>query len=635
MYTITDDHISNLLGYFAQAEQFAFFDASRPDEEKCYSYLFANPVSRLKCRIGEDPLIFLGEIERCISDGYYVAGWFGYEFGYLLDKRLTGLINDPKWAETCVADFAIFSDPLIYNHRTGEEQFTTVTHSQISSPGYRVSKPRANINKNEYVEALKKIKAYIAAGDTYQVNFTLKLLFELSGSFEAFYQDIRRGQSVTYGAYIRSGDSRIMSFSPELFFSKKGGRIVTRPMKGTLKRGRDMAEDEKAMAFLAQDPKNRSENVMIVDLLRNDLARVLHESGGGEVKVESLFDVEVYESLLQMTSTISGEADGEHSERVSVEKLMRGLFPCGSVTGAPKIRTMEIIAELERDMRGVYTGGVGFFAPDGSAVFNVPIRTISFEGERGEMGIGSGVTHDSDPEVEWEESLLKGSFVTSPAPSFELIETLLWAPEDGYWLLDHHLARLSQSARYFYFQFDRDAISDSLLHHAETFDTTMRVRLTLAKDGRVTVSSVKCTPPENISLPGEVHPDSPHQLPEVRLSSVIQHSNDIYLYHKTTHRSVYDEAYSRALENGLFDYLFINEKGEVTEGCISNLIVYKDGRYLTPSRYCGLLDGVMRQQLLYTREIEEATLNLDDLREADALFCCNSVRGLVRVKFSE
>ena len=635
MYTITDDHISNLLGYFAQAEQFAFFDASRPDEEKCYSYLFINPVSRLKCVIGENPQLFLGEIEKYISDGYYAAGWFGYEFGYLLDKRLTGLINDPKWAEKCVADFAIYSDPLIYNHRTGEEEFTTVTPRQILAPGYRVSKPRANINKNEYMEALNKIKAYIAAGDTYQVNFTLKLLFELSGSFEAFYQDIRRGQSVTYGAYIRSGDSRIMSFSPELFFSKHKGRIVTRPMKGTLKRGRDMAEDERAMAFLAQDPKNRSENVMIVDLLRNDLARVLHESGGGEVKVESLFDVEVYESLLQMTSTISGEVDGGHFGRISLSKLMQGLFPCGSVTGAPKIRTMEIISELEKDMRGVYTGGVGFFAPDGSAVFNVPIRTISFEGERGEMGIGSGVTHDSDPVVEWEESLLKGNFVTSPAPSFELIETLLWTAQDGYWLLDHHLERLGQSARYFYFQFDRDAIKQALLHHADTLDTAMRVRLTLAKDGRVTIKSVKCTPAENRSLPGEVPQASSQELPEVRLSTVIQQSNDIYLYHKTTHRSVYDEEYRKALENGLFDYLFINEKGELTEGCISNLIVYRDCRYLTPSRYCGLLDGVMRRQLLDANEIVEATLTLDDVRKADALFCCNSVRGLVRVRFSE
>ncbi len=634
MYTITDDQILNLLGYLAQAEQFAFFDASRPDEEKCYSYLFVDPVGRLKCRIGEDPNTFLGEIEKYISDGYYVAGWFGYEFGYLIDNRLTGLMNDPKWTGKLVADFAIFHTPLIYNHRTGEEQFTTVTHDRKFCHNYRVSRVHANIDRNEYVEAIKKIRSYIAAGDTYQVNFTLKMLFELKGSFEAFYRDIRRRQSVAYGAYIRSGDDRVMSFSPELFFNMKGERIVTRPMKGTLKRGRDRAEDKEAISFLANDVKNRSENVMIVDLLRNDLARVLRESGGGKVKVESLFDVEVYESLLQMTSTISGELSDDASEKVSVSSLLRGLFPCGSVTGAPKIRTMEIISELEKDMRGVYTGGIGFFAPDGSAVFNVPIRTISFEGKQGEMGIGSGVTYDSDPEAEWQESLLKGSFVTAPVQSFELIETMLWIPDDGYWLLDNHLERLSQSAGYFYFQYDRDEIVNLLVHHAKAFTGPMRVRLTLAKDGKIQIKAAECVLPDFTCLEKGGLGAPAKQLPEVRLSSIVRDSNDIFLYHKTTLRSVYDKEYRKAVENGLFDYLFANERGEVTEGCISNLIVYKDGNYLTPSRYCGLLDGVMRQQLLNRKAIEEAVLSLDDLRKAEAVYCCNSVRGLVPVRFN-
>lgn len=637
MHILSSALLYQLLGYFAQTEQFAFFDTSRPCAENRRSTLFIEPVARLQCPVQGDYRQFLGEVEKHLAQGYYVAGWFAYEFGYLLDRRLRGLTTEPCGAPATVADLGVYARPYHFHHDSGDNQLSGFRGNLPAEGGYRVENLHPNMGEHHYLAALERVKEYIAAGDTYQVNLTLKLLFDLMGSPEALYRDLRRNQSVAYGAYIRWGEERVMSFSPELFFRKERSVLTARPMKGTLRRGRTCLEDGERARFLQNDGKNRSENVMIVDLLRNDLGRVLHENGGGgEVRVRSLFDVETYESLFQMTSTILGiPEEGRSLETMPLATLFEGLFPCGSVTGAPKIRTMEIIAELERDRRGVYCGAIGYLAPDGTGVFNVPIRTIVLRGDRGEMGIGSGVTHGSDLRDEWRECLLKGRFLTDPEPEFELIETFFWSPVHGFLFCQDHLARLADSARYFSFFYDQLQILRRLEEGVDGRSTTGRVRLTLAKDGTVSVTVADCAEPGLLSLPRE--PAVPMaKLPTVRLSPVVMDSEERWRYHKTTRRQVYSEEYGRAVERGDFDVLFVNQRGELTEGAISNLVLRLGGVFLTPPRECGLLAGVMRGRLLAGSApgVVERVLYPEDLLRAEAIYCCNAVRGVVPVSFS-
>jgi para-aminobenzoate synthetase/4-amino-4-deoxychorismate lyase len=465
--------------------------------------------------------------------------------------------------------------------------------------------------------------------------------FEEPCNAAALYARLRARQPVDYGAFLHSEPGRrILSFSPELFFriddEVATRRIVTRPMKGTARRGRTTREDREIAEWLANDPKNRSENVMIVDLVRNDLGRVAQT---GSVKVEQLFAVERYPTLWQMTSTVSAELRPE----VGFHDVFRALFPCGSVTGAPKVRATQLISQLEDAPRGVYTGAIGFFSSR-QTVFNVAIRTLELDGARGTIGVGSGVVIDSDPAAEYRECLLKAEFLTGPAhrttnpisenapiasqpDSFFLIETLLW---DGcYQLLEFHLDRLEDSAAYFDFSCDRAAVRAALEDHARPFAeaatssprSPRRVRLLVDADGGAQIGSEELVPPGN-----------PNRVVRVTISSVRTDSADATLYHKTTHRQLYNHAFEQAVRDGFDDVLFLNLKDEVTEGAISNIFVVKDGRWFTPPIECGLLAGVYRRHLLETRpEIEQRVLSLGDLRTADAIYLCNAVRGLRRV----
>ncbi len=374
---------------------------------------------------------------------------------------------------------------------------------------------------------------------------------------------------------------------------------------------------------------------MIVDLLRNDLGRLNRQFGDKKVVTESLFNVERFESFLGMTSTIIAETDGNVLAKVSMLDFLKALYPCGSVMGAPKIRTMEIIRELEKMPRGVYTGAIGFFAPDGTGSFNVPIRTIRLADGRGEMGIGSGIVHDSDPQQEWDECLLKAHFLTKPIPEFVLIETLLREPEMGYWLLDEHLKRLEQSARYFSFRFSREDVTEALnrLQDKEKCNRkSYRVRLTLQKDGTVETTSQQCSSPLLQCLP-ENSTQSKEGLPCIRLSEKKIDSMSPWFYHKTSNRELFQDEFAEASRLGLFDIIFCNEKHELTEGSISNLVVLLGGKYYTPPVSCGLLAGTMRKHLLCSSiiKLHERVITLEDLRRADAIFCCNSVRGVVQV----
>ncbi len=392
-------------------------------------------------------------------------------------------------------------------------------------------------------------------------------------------------------------------------------------MKGTAARGRTTREDIEHAEWLRNDPKNRSENVMIVDLLRNDLGRV---ATFGSVHAESLFTVERYPTLWQMTSTVTAELRPE----IGFHDIFRALFPCGSITGAPKVRAMQLIGELEGQPRGVYTGAIGFFSRE-LTVFNVAIRTLELENDCGTMGVGSGIVIDSDSNEEYDECLLKAEFLTGSAyrssegtlsDKFLLIETMLW--EGGYPLLERHLDRLIDSAKYFGIPLERESAGAALEAYAQKFAdaAARRVRLLADGDGILTFAHEVLVP----SQAGRVG--------RVRVAAQRTDPMDRWLYHKTTHRTVYALAHQEAAAAGYDDVLFLNVRGEVTEGAISNVFIEKDGRWFTPPIECGLLAGVYRQQLLETREnVEERVLSLDDLRGADAIYLTNALRGIRQV----
>lgn len=628
---MTQDILDQLLSFLAGVEEYVFLDSSRLDKENNKSFLFLHPEKRLEFFAGDDLQSFLESLEDILAQGKYLAGWMGYEFGYLLEQRLAALL--PRAAkDSPLASFGVFAEPIVYQHQNGNGEFPLSSSVEVSD--FSISNIRPSQKKESYLHAVSKIKEYIAAGDTYQVNYTLKLLFDFSGSAEQFYSSLRGNQSVSYGAMMRLGGEHILSLSPELFFRVDDDKVLVRPMKGTMKRGRDYQEDLAFCRSLASDSKNRSENVMIVDLLRNDLGRLTHQCGNDRVVTESLFDVERYESVLQMTSTVSVRTEENVFSQVSLLAFLKALYPCGSVTGAPKIRTMEIIRELEEFPRGVYTGAIGYFAPTGDAVFNVPIRTIRLSKDKGEMGIGSGIVHDSDPVQEWEECLLKAHFLTKPVATFSLIETLLLEEKGRYLLLDYHLQRLQQSAEYYSFHFDKDYVLSRLNSvRGKNREGALRVRLALQKDGTVEIASDSCDVPANFCLPakpGKVR----ESLPCIALSDKTVDSTSSFFFHKTSNRELFTGEFTAARENGLFDIVFLNESGMLTEGCITNVILYLDGRYVTPVISSGLLAGTMRRKLLAddTVPLNEEVLTLADLQRAEAIFCCNSVRGVVQVQ---
>ncbi|MBL4904035.1 MAG: aminodeoxychorismate synthase component I [Desulfocapsa sp.] len=635
MRPLKHKQLDSLLSALQDEKEYVFLDSARSGPEGSNSFLFLQPHKRLDFFAGDAPEIFFAEMEKMLAAGYYLAGWLSYEFGYLLESQIKNLLPSNLRADSLLASFGVFREPLRFDHDTGITSFP-ITEPCVPLPDFHIAGLQLSQEKESYLDAITRIKEYIAAGDTYQVNYTLKLLFEFSGSPLAFYKDLRRNQSVSYGAIVHLGDEQILSLSPELFFRIEDNFILVRPMKGTMKRGRSVGEDLELCQKLRKDSKNRSENVMIVDLLRNDLGRLSHQFGDAKVVTTSLFDVERYESVLQMTSTICTETDGALLNKVTMRDFFKALFPCGSVTGAPKIRTMEIIRELEQFPRGVYTGAIGYFSPNGTGTFNVPIRTLRLKDGRGEMGIGSGIVHDSNPEQEWEECLLKAHFLTKPVSDFYLFETLLWESGKGYWLLDEHLERLEQSALFFSFNFPRDEVVTSLHSFEEKNKLNgicHRARLTLAKDGCVKTFFQPCDPPLWHCLPD--NPLATHDaLPCISLSTKKVDSSSPWFFHKTSKRDLFQDEFARAGRHSLFDIIFLNTQQEVTEGCITNLIVFLDGGYFTPPVSSGLLAGTMRSKLLSETSVplQEKVLTCKDLQRARALFCCNSVRGVVQVR---
>lgn len=601
-----------------------FLETKRYDRENRKSFLFLKPEEIISCYSLGDLGEKLRRLNEALNQGYFIAGFIGYEAGY----RFEEILKSNKEYSFPLLWFGTYKKPYTYEHNVGrfvdlsEEDSNFLRDLNSKSKGlkgrYVIKDIKPNLSESEYIKDIKKIKEFIRSGETYQVNFTFKHKFSFSGSVYELYKDLREKQSVCYSALIKFDDHFILSFSPELFFRKNKDLIETRPMKGTLKRGKDLAEDSKNIRALKKSTKNRSENVMIVDLLRNDLGRI---SEIGSVKTKELFKVERYETLLQMISIIKSTLRKD----VLFSDIFKNIFPSGSVTGAPKVRTMQIIKQLEREPRLVYTGNIGYVSPKRESVFNVAIRTliINKRENKGEMGIGSGVVYDSDPKSEYAECLLKSKFLTSKNINFQLIETILYRPQKGYFLLGLHLKRLKNSSKYFDFCYNERKIKNKLREISKTFknDKLYRIRLLLSKDGNIKTAHIIIKERE-----------SKRPL-KVKFSNKRTSSDNIFLYHKTTNRNFYNEQYKRCKKDNLYELIFRNEKNEVTEGATSNIIVKKGKFYYTPPVDCGLLNGVYRQYLMSRKDfpLKEKVLYESDIIETDRVYMCNSVRGMQEV----
>ena len=588
-------------------KNFVLLETNRFDKDNHRSFLFSNPVKIISCDKLSDVKNALCEIEDYVSKGYYAAGFISYEAGFSFEESLNELRVDHDFP---LLWFGIYKKPKIIDHK---EKMTLLRHK--NSP-YSIENLRPNISKKKYVSDIEKIKDFIRRGETYQVNYTFKYRFDFKGSACSLYEELKKKQSVSYSSLIKTDRFSIVSLSPELFFRKHKDRIEVKPMKGTIDRGKDLDGDREHVEELGHSLKNRSENLMIVDLLRNDLGRI---SKPGKVVTKKLFEVEKYETLFQMVSIVKAIL----KKRISIYDLLKAIFPSGSVTGAPKINTMKIINFLEREPRRVYTGSIGFFAPDGDGVFNVVIRTILIDNKRGsgEMGIGSGIVYDSDPYKEFDECELKADFIRKKKNYFKFIETILWRPKKGYFLLNKHLNRLLSSAEYFNVCYDKKAILKELKDLEKRLDRDYdhRVRLLFDEKGRMQASFTKI--------------NGHREAARVRFSEKKVRNNNIFLYHKTTSRDLYDEEHEKWRGKGYFDIIFTNKKDEVTEGAISNILIRKGRFYYTPPVDCGLLNGVFRRHLIETKKIpvKEKVLRREDILSADEVFMMNSVRGMVKV----
>jgi para-aminobenzoate synthetase / 4-amino-4-deoxychorismate lyase len=601
--------LRRVLSELSREKHFVFLETNKLDSENQFSYLFTNPLHIIECRNSDSVRPSIKKLERMLKKGYFAAGFISYEAGFVLEK----VFNDKKVYDFPLLWFGIFKKPVIFDHRKIKFNDTD------DFADFDISGIKPDISEKEYIKSIEKIKTYIEQGHTYQVNRTFKMDFSFKGSLEDLYLYLRKKQGVAYSAFIKFQETSILSFSPELFFRKKKFNIAVKPMKGTMPRGRFSGQDAKNARLLYNCPKNRSENIMIVDLLRNDLGRI---SKTGTVRVKKFFEIEKYESLWQMTSSVKAMVQ----PKVSLYEIFQSIFPSGSVTGAPKIRTMQIINELEKSPRRIYTGSIGFFTPKMDSVFNVAIRTLLLDirGKKGEMGVGSGIIYDSDPKNEYEECLLKAKFLTETQKSFKLIETILWEPVKGYPLLRLHMQRLSGSAEYFGYKYKKDSVIKALNNASKGFDKKQkyRVRLLLDKNGATEIS-YSALDLKNMDKP-------------IAISSKVVDSSDKWLYHKTTNRALYNSEYSKYKKKGFFDVIFKNEKGQITEGAISNIFVVKNNIYYTPPIECGVLNGIYRRYLLNNRKIKikEKAIYLEDLLSADVIVMTNAIRGMVEVSLN-
>ncbi len=569
-----------------------FLCLRHPDAGGRLRWLLAGgPLDLITARTPAEVPGALAEIEAAALAGMRAAGFLTYEAAPAFDPALRvsapgalpclcfALFREVRWADA-------LPDPGgTFEAGPWEGEWTEAAHRR----------------------AVEAVRDYIARGHTYQVNLTHRLRAPFRGEPFALFRALHRQQPTAFSAFLDRGEDTIVSVSPELFFERSGDCVTTRPMKGTAPRGRHPAEDARNRDALLRSQKDRAENAMIVDMMRNDLGRVAR---AGSVRVASRFDAEAYPSVWQLTSTVTARTDAPFAE------LLAALFPCASVTGAPKVRTMEIIRELETSPRGIYTGCIGTVGPGRAARFSVAIRTAHIRRDAGSVsyGTGGGIVWDSEPAEEWRECVLKSQILSSGWAPFRLLETIRWTRARGFFLLEGHLRRLRGSAVRFGFPFPEKEIRRTLAEAARGFDARpMRLRLLLDPDDGPSVEAVPFAP------------ERPRPVRRLALAGDAVDPDDVFLYHKTTRRETYERA--RAEHPEADDVILRNPDGRLTETTIANLVVKLDSRLLTPPVSDGLLAGVFRQALLDRGRITEASLTPDDLAHAEGLWCVNALRG--------
>lgn len=540
----------------------------------------------------------LATLRQRVRCGRYAIGYIAYEAA-----ALWGLRTHASSREHPLLWFGLFSKEKL---RALEERpsWPDVRAAPIDSAPL--------MNEHLYRKKIESIHAFIAKGETYQVNYTTRAHFASDQDPLALFLRLYRNQPVPYAAYLDLGDSRrILSLSPELFLRRVSDCIESRPMKGTAPRGRFHDEDVRLAETLRSSVKERAENIMIVDMTRNDLGRVCRY---GTVRSEPLFQIERYRTVHQMIGAVSGRL----RPQTTLEDILAATFPAASVTGAPKRRTMEIIHELEDDARGVYCGAIGLIRSDDDFIFNVAIRTLEGKGRDYRLGLGGGIVWDSKPELEYRELYAKSLFITQSWPDFELIETILFSSKGQFVYLEEHLCRMESSAGYWGFPFDRTAILRKLQQYAVALaDRPVAVRVLLNEQGEISISHRAIT-----TIPNNVH---------VRISGERVDSNDRFLFHKTTHRNRYNRQRALDIEEGYFETLFVNEREQVTEGCITNLVWRKGDVWFTPPLVDGLLPGIGRAALIRELGALARSVTVDELLTADEMLLGNSVIGTVRV----
>jgi para-aminobenzoate synthetase/4-amino-4-deoxychorismate lyase len=555
---------------------------------------FSEPHRIITAEKLEDVLPALLEIEQLIKvNSWYAAGFLSYEAASTFEPALQ---TKPEIGFPYLW-FGLYSEPRAIALPKPVGPKDTLTWEPSVDP-------------ETYNAAIAQIKNHIGEGRTYQVNYTVRLQTDFTGNAWDFFLQLAQNQN-NHAAYLDTGRYIICSASPELFFQLDGDTITCRPMKGTVKRGRTTSEDSAQSEWLKHSAKNRAENVMIVDMVRNDLGRIAEI---GSVCVPELFGTERYPTLWQMTSTVTAKTNATLTE------IFSALFPCASITGAPKVSTMRIIKELEATPRRVYTGSIGHISPQRKAKFNVAIRTalIDRETRQAEYGVGGGIVWDSTSTDEYAEALLKARVLTEQPPQFSLLETMLWTPETGFYLLDQHLARMLDSADYFDFPTSREKIQEYLDHLSSAFHSPQRVRLLLDPTG------------EFQSQAAPYQPGAPDQPLNICIAKEPVHSGNVFLFHKTTQRDVYEFALSDF--PGTDDVLLYNELGELTEFTSGNLVVELEGKLCTPPISCGVLPGTFRAHLLETGQVVERAILVEQLKDCTKVFRVNSVRRWQRVQ---
>ena len=553
--------------------------------------IFTDTIKELKTKDIKEVKHLLAEVEAYQNQGYYAVGYVSYEAAPAFETKFE------------VIDGPLMSEYLLYFtiHETVQTEPIPLTYKPTDLP----KSWQELTSAEEYKAAIEQIHHHIRQGDTYQVNYTVQLQQNLTADPFAIYNRLVVEQNAHYNAFIQHDDVTIISISPELFFKKDGDRLTTRPMKGTTNRGLTTETDLKQAQWLAQDQKNRSENMMIVDLLRNDMNRI---SKIGSENVKRLCQVEQYSTVWQMTSTIETQL----LPNSSLSDVFQALFPCGSITGAPKIATMEIINKVEKQPRGVYCGAIGILVPQGPSIFNVAIRTLQMEGTKAVYGVGGGITWDSKWEAEYEETKQKAAVLYRQNPRFDLIST--GRVHQGKLLfLEEHMKRLQESSRYFDYPFNKEKVKKQVedLCQSLDFDTDYRLKMSLAKDGELTF--------EHNQLTGLAD-----DFCQERLVEQTYPLDSPYTYFKTSYRP--------HISLGPHEQIYYNQKKELLETSIGNLVLKIEDQLYTPPIRLGLLNGIYRQNLIANNQVTERVLTLDNLKQAQAIYGCNAVRGLYELK---